>query len=378
MMPLFVMLWTAMPLNAKSSLLPSQVQVDRWLAALGADGQFDAHKGIDWGILPGPFYTPELGAGIGVAVVGMYRPEGTGVNSQNSTLSLSGYVSSNGAFGFGIKNYNFFADDHWRLFINGTINDTPLYYWGTGFAAGRNNAHKQQYTAQEFAIHPDLLYRIAPNTWLGAGWAFSSFHADNIKDRQKGTLERETAGNAVTSSGASLSLRWDSRDFVPNPRHGMLMKLTYTRYSPELGSNRDSDFDLFETRYALYHAINDKSTLAWEIAGQFTQGDVPWNMLPSLGGDQHMRGYYEGRYRDRNVASTQLEWRHKLSWRHGVVGWLGTGTMGPAFSTLGDHRWLPSAGVGYRFEFKPRMNVRLDYGIGKASSGFYFQVGEAF
>ncbi|MDI8083742.1 hypothetical protein MJN69_28740, partial [Salmonella enterica subsp. enterica serovar Kentucky] len=39
---------------------------------------------------------------------------------------------------------------------------------------------------------------------------------------------------------------------------------------------------------------------------------------------------------------------------------------------------LPSAGVGYRFEFKPRVNVRLDYGVGKASSGFYFQVGEAF
>ncbi|MGG5841898.1 hypothetical protein ACQT31_07120, partial [Klebsiella pneumoniae] len=25
-----------------------------------------------------------------------------------------------------------------------------------------------------------------------------------------------------------------------------------------------------------------------------------------------------------------------------------------------------------------RVNVRLDYGIGKGSSGFYFQVGEAF
>jgi hypothetical protein len=34
-------------------------------------------------------------------------------------------------------------------------------------------------------------------------------------------------------------------------------------------------------------------------------------------------------------------------------------------------RWLP-------FEFKPRVNIRLDYGIGKGSSGFYFQVGEAF
>ncbi|VDZ97118.1 Outer membrane protein/protective antigen OMA87 [Salmonella enterica subsp. enterica] len=35
-------------------------------------------------------------------------------------------------------------------------------------------------------------------------------------------------------------------------------------------------------------------------------------------------------------------------------------------------------GVGYRFEFKPRVNVRLDYAWAKLASGFYFQVGEAF
>ncbi len=44
--------------------------------------------------------------------------------------------------------------------------------------------------------------------------------------------------------------------------------------------------------------------------------------------------------------------------------------MGPSLSSLNNGRWLPSAGVGYRFEFKPRVNVRLDYGIGNGSSGF--------
>ncbi len=64
--------------------------------------------------------------------------------------------------------------------------------------------------------------------------------------------------------------------------------------------------------------------------------------------------------------------------RHGIVARAGAGTMGPSMDSLNDGRWLPSAGVGYRFEFKPRVNVRLDYGIGKGSSGFYFRVGEAF
>ena len=103
--------------------------------------------------------------------------------------------------------------------------------------------------------------------------------------------------------------------------------------------------------------------LAWEIDGEFTQGAVPWNMLPSLGSDQRMRGYYQGRYRDRNLISSQLEYRQKLSWRHGFVVWGGAGTMGPNVRELGSSRWLPTLGVGYRFAFKPGINIRLDYGL---------------
>lgn len=88
-------------------LLPSRQQVDGWLVGLGADNQFDSSKGIDWGVMPGPFYTPELGLGVGVAVVGMYRPDETDHVSQNSTLSLSGFASSTGAFGIGLDNYSF-------------------------------------------------------------------------------------------------------------------------------------------------------------------------------------------------------------------------------------------------------------------------------
>lgn len=78
------------------------------------------------------------------------------------------------------------------------------------------------------------------------------------------------------------------------------------------------------------------------------------------------------------MLTTQLEYRQALSWRHGIVGWIGSGTMAPGFSTLLAERWLPTVGAGYRFEFKPGMNIRLDYGVGKGSSAFYFQAGEAF
>lgn len=46
----------------------SREHIDDWLKNLGASDQFDASKGIDWGVMPGPFYTPELGLGIGTAI----------------------------------------------------------------------------------------------------------------------------------------------------------------------------------------------------------------------------------------------------------------------------------------------------------------------
>lgn len=40
---------------------------------------------------------------------------------------------------------------------------------------------------------------------------------------------------------------------------------------------------------------------------------------------------------------------------------------------------LPNYGIGYRWEFKKRMNVRLDYGFGKKDqNGFLFSINEAF
>ncbi|HAT1681592.1 TPA: BamA/TamA family outer membrane protein [Klebsiella oxytoca] len=363
----------AVPCSAQS-LLPDREQIDGWLASLGASDRFDASKGSDWGIMPGPFYSPELGAGLGMAIVGMYRPDPGDTVSQNSTLSLSGYASATGAFGLDMNNYAFFASDRWRFFLDGSLSNTPTWFWGQGFAAGDKDSQKQKYTSRELTLRPMVFRQLTGHAYLGVGWSLAVQHAADTDEPQR--LENTPEGVSVFSSGVSVALTWDNRDFVPNPRRGQAADIHYTHYTPGTGSDRR--FDEYTLHYSRYHPVTESGVLAWEVNGDFTQGDVPWSMLPLLGSNRRMRGYYEGRYRDRNVISGQLEYRQKLSWRHGIVGWAGAGTMAPSFRRLDNGRWLPSVGVGYRFEFKPRMNVRLDYGIGKGSSGFYFQVGEAF
>ncbi|MBD2801701.1 BamA/TamA family outer membrane protein [Xenorhabdus sp. M] len=361
---------------AQADILPDRQKIDGWLNELGGDNHFDDSKKIDWGVLPGPFYTPEMGLGVGVAVVGLYRPDHADRISQTSSLGLSGFGSTTGAFGLNFTNYNFLANDQWRAFISGTLNNTPTYYWGKGYQAGKNKNNKEKYNSQVFDIRPRLLYRVADATYVGLGWNFSSVNVNDPDAGAKRYFDQSVGGHSVISSGVSAHFSYDTRDFLPNARHGQAFEIIYTYFSPELGG--DHRFHTTQLQFSTYHQLSEKTVLALDNYARFSTGDVPWNQLALLGSNQRMRGYYEGRYRDNNIFTTQLELRHKLDWRHGIVGWIGTGTLGDSPSQLGEKHWLPSIGVGYRFEFKPRMNVRLDFGVGKNSMGFYFQVGEAF
>ena len=62
--------------------------------------------------------------------------------------------------------------------------------------------------------------------------------------------------------------------------------------------------------------------------------------------------------------------------RGGFVAWVATGTIGPGVENFS--KWLPNAGVGIRFEVEPRMNLRVDYGLGVDSNLFYISFNEAF
>ncbi|MEX6156557.1 BamA/TamA family outer membrane protein [Providencia manganoxydans] len=363
-------------LPTQAELLPDRQKIDTWLNQLGGSNSFDESKTIDWGLLPGPFYTPEMGIGVGTALVGLYRIDKSDKITQPSSIGLSGFASSTGAFGVNFTNYNFIDHDQWRLFVSGTLNNIPTYYWGKGYAAGKNDHNKEKYHSQEFQITPRALYRLTDATYIGVGWNFSSINASDPDEGAKRYFQQTEGGRSVINSGISAYFSYDTRDFLPNAHHGQTFETIYTYFSPNLGS--DTRFQSTQLQYAYYHELTEKTVVALDNYARFTTGDVPWSQLSLLGNSNRMRGYYEGRYRDNNIFTTQLELRHKLDWRHGIVGWVGTGTMSDTPSELGEGHWLPSIGAGYRFEFKPRMNVRLDFGVGRNSTGFYFQVGEAF
>ena len=128
------------------------------------------------------------------------------------------------------------------------------------------------------------------------------------------------------------------------------------QYAPQL---RTLTFDF-------YRKLWKGAIFAYDLYADFTAGTPSWHMYAKMGGMERMRGYYEGRYRDKRLVETQIELRQKIYRRHGVVAWIGGGQVWGTDKFRWDNT-LYSFGCGYRFEFKNRMNIRLDYGWGVGS-----------
>jgi hypothetical protein len=62
--------------------------------------------------------------------------------------------------------------------------------------------------------------------------------------------------------------------------------------------------------------------------------------------------------------------------RHGIVFWIGGGTVYSAPQEI--KKIVPNTGIGYRYELQPRMNLRIDLGFGTESMGVYLGFNEAF
>lgn len=350
--------------------------LDRLLAKLGAADKVDVSHGMDWGVMPGPFYNPEMGFGIGAAAVGLYRTKDALETTQLSTLTLHGFFTVTGATGIGVENTTFFGDDGHRFVFAGALVNMPTQYWGVGYDRASDDANREKYTKRSIFIQPKFLWRVVPQTYVGIGL---DAHYDSAVNRDKGDASAfltDPGGPYVRSVGISANLSYDTRDFLPNPYRGQAFIMTGTVYRQAFGSS--TAFESLEWTYDHYTRFRERDVLALDVYGKFSWGDVPWSMMPTFGDGKRMRGYFLGQYRDRNMLTVQLEYRAHLVGRHGMVVWAGTGAIASQPGDLTSAHWLPNAGVGYRFEFKPRVNVRLDVGFGKGTRGAYFQINEAF
>jgi outer membrane protein assembly factor BamA len=174
-------------------------------------------------------------------------------------------------------------------------------------------------------------------------------------------------------------MTYDSRNNAFAPDRGSMLQFYFDQFAPIFASNYLYTTYILDLRR--FVRIYKDQVLALQAYGMFNNGEVPLRSLAYLGGSSLMRGYYEGRYRDKNAGVLQAEYRVPLFWRFGAVGFGDIGNVGPELKDVNLQHFKYSYGGGLRVALnqKEKLNLRLDYGLAKGgSNGFYLQLGEAF
>ena len=329
-------------------------------------------KKFDFSVIGGPHFSSDTKLGLGVVASGLYRIDREDKSISPSNISLYGDITTTGFYLLGIRGNTIFPKDRFRANINMYFFSFPSQYWGIGYDNAKDKDHYTDYKRLEQQIKVDFLCRLAPNLYAGVNLMFRNVAVKDFDDISFLNGEKKN----VASFGPGLVISYDSRDFIPNPAKGFFAQFEQQFFPGFLGN--DYDFKRTSIDFRYYQRIWKGAILASQVQGIFNYGDTPWSMVALMGGAYSMRGYYEGRYRDNDLIQFQVEYRQKIYNRHGIVVWGGAGNVFPDMDKFKWDQTLPTYGIGYRWEFKNRVNVRLDYGFGKGVSAFYFGINEAF
>lgn len=347
--------------------------ITRFLDYFNDANKNKSNKKFDFSIIGGPHYSTDTKLGIGLVAAGLYRADANDTILPPSNVSLFGDVSTVGFYMLGIRGTHIFPQDKYRADYTVYFYSFPCKFWGMGYDMGNNDANESEMKRWQARVKGTFLFHLGSNFYLGPMVSY-----DYVIGRR---IERPELLNGMDQHtwniGAGFAAVYDSRDVLTYPHRGVYMNLTQC-FRPRFLGN-DYAFSTTELQVDAYQQLWKGATLAEDFRMMLNFGNPSWGMMALLGNSNSMRGYYEGRYRDKHKIETQVELRQHIWKRNSLTAWMGAGTVFHQFSKLRSRHILPNYGIGYRWEFKKNVNVRLDYGFGKAGqSGFLFNINEAF
>jgi len=148
-----------------------------------------------------------------------------------------------------------------------------------------------------------------------------------------------------------LSVAADTRNYPGHPTSGGLYRATFATYADR--NYGKYSFERYEVEAAQFLPIvEDNWVIAlrgWAVFSQTSSGNtVPFYLLPSLGGKNTLRGYYDFRFRDRDMEVFNAESRWGLFTHLDAAVFVDAGKVAPQARDLDFSHFKTSYGVGLR------------------------------
>ncbi|MCY7350115.1 MAG: outer membrane protein assembly factor [Cytophagaceae bacterium] len=329
-------------------------------------------------VYPTLVYAPETSFEFGLSSLFLYHAKNNVAENRLSEIVALGFFTLKQQYGFSIDNNLYSDQDRWFFLGRSRFQHFPLLYYGIG--PNTPNDEPATIDATYLQIRQRALRKTIPNLFIGPEVDFQRLSRVNFRQPEGNHLAVPLGGTGTTNLGLGAGLVFDNRHNPLNVREGFFSEIALLRYHPRWGSQYNFSSIVVDTR--LYRPVG-KQVVALQAYGNFTAGEVPFNQLALLGGDMLMRGYYAGRYRDRNYLGAQAEYRFlpfPFSKRIGGAAFVAAGTVAPRLGAFNFGDVKPSGGVGLRYLLFPKKDIflRFDLGVTREGTGFYIYTGEAF
>ena len=326
---------------------------------------------------PYAYYSPEVQFAFGAGgVVSFYLQKSESVNP--SDVTFSGWYSTSKSYEVSLVANLYAMENRRAALVDIRLSHKLDKFYGIG------NNTPDLGTEEFFIDRTGGLFGLETPPLVvnsdRSGIAYEYRKIDIVDKKDNPYLDSDSliGANGGIISGLGGSWTWDNRDHRFFPNKGGLTETAVLFYTKTIGS--DFTYTWIEINARRYWAFSEDHVLAAQLYVNSVAGTPPYFSLPALGGGNVMRGYFQGRYRDNHLVAAQFEYRQYFWRRLGFVAFAGAGDVAPEITSFYISDIKPTYGLGLRvlFNKKRKINLRVDLGIGRGTTGIYFGMKEAF
>ena len=176
-----------------------------------------------------------------------------------------------------------------------------------------NGMRSVKHSATLGTARESWLFQTADRLFIGPTLSIDYIEGRNIERPELLEGQRTKTFNL----GVGVTLLYDTRDNLTAPHSGVYLSLMELARPQFLGNHYA--FSTTDLRASGYIPVWKGATLAADCRATINIGNPSWGMMALLGNSYSMRGYYEGRYRDKNKIEATIELRQHVWRRNGVV-----------------------------------------------------------
>lgn len=327
---------------------------------------------------PLPISSPAVGSGIIPVVAYLFPLRKSDTKSPTSVIGAAGLFTDNGSRAVALAGEFYFGQDTYKAttaYVRGNLN---YDVYGPGILFEGNTKLPLKQTGQVFFA--EFLRRAWWDFFIGARFLDGSSVLTLRTGELAGIQLPPDLGLHSSLRGLGFRLQRDTRPNRFYPNSGTFTDVTGDFFAQAIGSKYS--FQSYRLTFSKYRSLTQNQVLAFGSYACATGGRPPFYGNCVYGAQNQLRGYTAGRYFDRYMMTSQVEYRLSLPLRFGFAGFGGVGGVIPGQEQFLIHKalFLPNVGVGVRFALSKQyhLNLRADIAEGLDGHVFSMGVGEAF